>query len=475
MKAEGIREAIELGTRNGSFAIRVYRHGCRVGEDAAADTNRNTKFESWSLAKSVTALVFGRAMTLGKIGPDDPLGSLIAEADAAHGEITMRQLLTQTSGLRWNGLRDYNIFMPDRLHEALTVPIEKPPGSYWEYSQSGPALIAEAVERAVGEDFQEFAQRELFGRLGIAPDAWHWHRDGNGHTQGFFGLNMHPDDYARLGELMRRGGVWRGQRLLSRRFVREAVEPLSQNGCYGWLIWVNASKPCVGPRVIDRPVTDERSFPSLPADMFQYSGLLGQWVAVFPSQGVVIARVGIDVAGTFAGDTAWQEEMYRLVIDSITDDGTRFPKPAADATSVSDEDVDRGFVESLARPDEILAGELPPPLPPAGPARARATLIKFRTPRLGPHGMVRARLRCPPAWTAELAPRCRGAARLAGAAKPVRYAIRAGKARTVRFRLRPATVARIERRGRLALTIATRNRDAAGGTIARRSLVVRAR
>ena len=145
-----------------------------------------------------------------------------------------------TSGLQWNGLRDYNILMPDRIAEALTVPVEKQPGTYWEYSQSGPALVAEATQNAVGEDFQAYAQRELLGPLGIEPGTWRWQRDSAGHTQGFFGVHMVPDDFARLGELMRRGGVWRGRRLLSKRFVREAVAPIPQNGCYGWFIWVNA-------------------------------------------------------------------------------------------------------------------------------------------------------------------------------------------------------------------------------------------
>ena len=74
------------------------------------------------MAKSVTALMFGRAMQLGLIDPEDPVGSLVPEADAAHGRITNRDLLTMTSGLRWNGLRDYNIFtMPDRVRDALTL------------------------------------------------------------------------------------------------------------------------------------------------------------------------------------------------------------------------------------------------------------------------------------------------------------------------------------------------------------------
>ena len=70
-----------------------------------------------------------------------------------------------TSGLRWNGLRDYNIFtMPDRVRDALTLEVVKPPGTYFEYAQSPVSLLAEIVGRAAGEDVHGFAQRELMTR-----------------------------------------------------------------------------------------------------------------------------------------------------------------------------------------------------------------------------------------------------------------------------------------------------------------------
>lgn len=473
MDGERLDAAIAYGVENGAAAIRVYRNGCRVGADAGYEANRETRFESWSLAKSVTALVFGRAMSKGLIGPDDPLGSLVPEADAPHGSIRLRDLLTMTSGLKWNGARDYNITMPDRIREALTTEVEKPPGTYWEYSQSGPALVAEAVERAVGEDFQAFAQRELFGPIGIAEGSWFWRRDSAGNTQGFFGLNMRIDDFARLGELMRSGGVWRGRRLLSRRFVREAVEPVAQSGCYGWLIWVNASKPCVGPRIEERPVSDAPMFPTLPADAYQYAGLFGQLVTVFPSQGVIVARTGNDT-GTFSGGADWEEELYRQVLASIVDGSGRYPPADPDAKDVSREDVDRGFGEAFADPQN-LQPFAPPPLPPPGPARARATLIRFGPKLPTGSGMVKIRLRCPRAWAPGLRPRCAGKAKLGRAGAPVRYRIKGGRARTIRFRLRPAAIRRLERRGHLQTFVRTRNRDRAAGAVARRELTLRNR
>ena len=65
MDAAKLQNAIDYGTQNASLAIRVYRNGCRVGADRLAAVNQHLPFESWSLAKSVTSLIFGRAMSLG--------------------------------------------------------------------------------------------------------------------------------------------------------------------------------------------------------------------------------------------------------------------------------------------------------------------------------------------------------------------------------------------------------------------------
>ena len=465
MDAAKLQDAISYGQQNSSFAIRVYRYGCRVGEDSLAAANRGQKYQSWSMSKSIVALVFGRAMTLGLISPDDPLGSLLPEADEPHGEITMRHLLTMTSGLEWNGFRDYNVFMPDRLQNALTTPVAREPGSYWEYSQDGVALLAEAIGRSVGQDFQQFAQDQLFTPLGVEPDDWFWQRDEEGNTQGFFGLHMSADDFGRFGELMRREGVWEGRRLLSERFVTESITPVPQNGCYGYLIWLNASKPCIGPRVVDRPVSDERDFETLPADVYQFSGLFGQWVTVFPSQGMVVVRTGQD-SGTFTGSADWQEEMYRRMLGSITDEKVTSPPAAPDAERPISEDSDHGFGQALSRPDEYSQGESPPPLPPAGPLRARAVIIEPRAAHLTRSERAQVRLRCPPRWAEGIDAKCGGQARLSGAQEKLGYEIPAGRKRVLRFDMRPSFLRKLERRGEADVVARTKNRDRAKGTAA---------
>ena len=415
MDAEKLQSAIDYGTTQASYAIRVYRGGCLVGEDRLADQNRHSRYESWSMAKSVTSMIFGRAMTLGLMSPDDPVGSLVPEADQAHGAITVHDLLTMTSGLKWNGWRDYNIFtMPDRIRDALTLEVVKPPGTYFEYAQSAVSLLAEAVGRSAGEDAMAFAQRELMTPLGIEEGSWDWTRDRAGHVAGFYGVQMTPDDYGRLGDLFRRGGVWNGRRLLSREYVSRAVEPSKTNGCYGWLIWLNAAAPCIGPTVVNRPVEDSRDFPDLPADLYNFSGLFGQRVTVFPTQDLIIVRTGQDPGLIPAGEASWEHELYSRVLGAITDEKVEAP---GDAPRVNEEreDVDYGFGSALNEPDQYSKGAVQDPLPPAGPARARAAILRGGTKRAGRRGIVRVKLACPPQWPSPDLTACAGRAKLKGA------------------------------------------------------------
>ena len=234
MDAAKLNDALDEGPQNLSLSVRVFRHGCLVAADPLEPTNRDTKFESWSMAKSVTSLMFGRAVELGLISPDDPVGSLLPEADREHGAITMRHLLTMTSGLHWNGLRDYNVFTGfDRVRDALTLGTDHKPGTYFEYAQSPVSLLAEAIGRSAGRDA---------GRLRPAR-AVH----AAGHRAGLLGLDAGPLGPHR--RLLRGADAHRGLRAHGRadapgrRMEGQAaavedlharpITPTRTNGCYG--------------------------------------------------------------------------------------------------------------------------------------------------------------------------------------------------------------------------------------------------
>jgi CubicO group peptidase (beta-lactamase class C family) len=471
MDAAKLQDAMDYGTSQLSFAVRVYRRGCLVAEDREAAVNRTQTYESWSMGKSVTAMIFGRAMTMGLISPDDPVGALFPEADKPHGLIAMRDLLTQTSGLAWNGFRDYNIFtMPDRVRDALTLPIAHKPGTYFEYAQSPVSLLAAAVTRATGVDVQAFGQTQLLDALGIPAANWHWNRDSAGNVGGFWGVNMRPDDFARLGELMRRGGVWRGRRLLSKQFMHDAIAASPTNGCYAWLIWVNSAAPCVGPTISERPVRNSRDFPDMPADMYRFSGLFGQLVTVFPTQDLLVVRTGQDPGLVFAGGADWEHELYAKVLGSITDQ--KITPPGPPPMGPAQPNADYGFQTSFQHPDEYGKGAQQDPLPPAGPGRARALRLRLAHERASRDGTVLARIGCPRRWTGKAPAECAGTATLTGAGRALSYRLRPGQNALLRFRLTAARLATLRRAGTAALDLVATNRDPGGGTVARLAVVV---
>lgn len=363
-----LEAALDFARPRMSQEIAVYRHGCLVAE-RRWEAEEDARYDSWSIAKSVTAMAAGRAITRGLLDVDDRIGRYVPEAEGRHRSITVGQLLTMTTGLHWNLFRDYNIAMPDRVKDALSLEIDHEPGTFFEYAQSPVALLAKVVGNAARRDFQDFVQDELFGPLGIGEDRWTWERDRAGNTVGFMGLRMTVDDYARLGQLMHNRGVWRGKRLLDAAFVRDALKPSRTNPGYGYMFWLNRGKRYIAPTVYSRDERDHRHVLSAPKDMFYMAGIHEQRVWVVPSLGLMVVRVGgsgsrdpdtrSSVFTSASGD--FEHEFFRLLMAAVKDRKIPDPGPYEYGSPAPDLDPDYGMLKSAREPEDIAAGfGLPP-------------------------------------------------------------------------------------------------------------------
>ena len=115
-----------------------------------------------------------------------------------------RQLLTHTQGNHLNLSREFQVaFNPNRVQEFNRLAFDYKPGTHFAYSQTGPAVLNAVVQRAVGRDFQAFAQDELFTPLGIERNNYFWMRDASGWTEGYAQLHcarsMPPSE---IGEIL---------------------------------------------------------------------------------------------------------------------------------------------------------------------------------------------------------------------------------------------------------------------------------
>ena len=201
-----------------------------------------------SVTKSVVSSLIGMAIDDGLLTLDSAIGELIPDripdtADPRTADITLRHLLTMTSGWAWDVGTDYEtlIAADDWIALTLGLPVVHEPGTFYAYNTGGSHLLSVILAGVTGQDTPDFAQQRLFDPLGIAKPRWQ--RSPQRETIGGFGLELTPRDMAKLGLLYLREGVWDGGRLLPRAYVEAATTYQSEGDStgyanYGFQWWV---------------------------------------------------------------------------------------------------------------------------------------------------------------------------------------------------------------------------------------------
>jgi CubicO group peptidase (beta-lactamase class C family) len=322
MDGVALRATIRDATLHASLSLRVYRHDCLVATSVLDPLTESVANNVWSTTKGVVSLLTGRAVTLGALDVDDPIGRFLPPGlgDDAHRAITIRHLLTESSGLRFNWLPDMQPLMADSVRQVLALPFDHEPGTYFEYAQTTVNLLAYVVEQAVGRDLQDFAQDALFGPLGIDRDSWFWQRDRAGNTHGWANLFMPPLALARLGSLVLHEGRWRGEQLIAADYLREATTGTATNPAYGFLLWRFGVPGTITPSIPERRALDRGFIPAAPRDTIGFVGFQDQLIFVIPSTDTVIVRTGFppDVSvdlqeALTAKDGKWTHDLFRGV------------------------------------------------------------------------------------------------------------------------------------------------------------------
>ncbi|UDY35340.1 serine hydrolase domain-containing protein [Dermatobacter hominis] len=340
LDAEQLRSALDYAVAKGSQSVRVYRHGCLVGAGSNDPLVDWVPLPGWSMTKGIVSVLVGRAVELGALDVDDAIGEHLQVTDPRKAALTVRELLNQTTGLRLAWASDLNeAATTDSAAALLARPFEAVPGTTFNYAQTTVTLLVAVVEAAVGEDLQAFAQRELFGPIGITHDEWLWERDGAGRSQGFAFLRMTPTAFGRLGRLLLQDGTWAGRRLLPSDYIAQGRTGTAANPCYGFLWRNNDGVGCrqTGPML--GLETAGNWMPTVPSDAYGLSGMFDQLVLVIPSLDAVVVRLGLppqalgDPWGDVGGERpsmTWR--FFRTLMGAVTDmavadPGDWTPKP----------------------------------------------------------------------------------------------------------------------------------------------------
>jgi CubicO group peptidase (beta-lactamase class C family) len=260
-----------------------------VYERYFAGADRRTRQTSFSVAKPFLSTLVGIAIDEGSIGGvTDPVTDYVPELayrDQRFEEITLEDLLTMSSGLRYEEQElplpwgdDVDTYYGTDLRELALedTEIEGPPGRVWHYNNYNPLLIGIVLERATGTSVSEYMSTRLWRPLGAEVDAtWSLDSEDSGFEKMESGLNAAPVDYARFGQLLLHEGEWNGARIVSRDWVRAATAADTSTdpaGDYQYFWWVDTQRP----------------------GRFYGLGNFGQYLYVAPDADAVIVRNGRD-------------------------------------------------------------------------------------------------------------------------------------------------------------------------------------
>jgi CubicO group peptidase (beta-lactamase class C family) len=241
----GQRSAALLVVHQGK--LRLERYG--LGFDGAG------RWTSFSVAKSFTSTLLGAAVKDGFIQSlDDKVSVYIPELKgSAYDDVSVRQLLTMTSGVQWNedyadpnsDVAKFNNHQPEPGVEALVsymrqLPRAAPPGTRWHYSTGETNLVGTLVQRATKKPLATYLAEKVWGPAGMEQQAT-WILSKTGKEIGGCCVQASPRDYARMGLFILNGAKVNGQSIVPDDWWPQATTKRADIGLpgrgYGYQWW----------------------------------------------------------------------------------------------------------------------------------------------------------------------------------------------------------------------------------------------
>ena len=268
MCPDGIADAMTYAFTSGNDtgAVLVIRNGYIVAEEYSSDRMWSDLVTSWSVAKSFTSALIGRAIDDGYIqNLEQSVSDFIPSwQDSQKADITLDHLMTLSTALELiDGSVLYNT--EDQLQISIDRELIGTPGEkLYNYSNSDVMLAGEVIKAATGIKASVYLDNVLSTNL--QASTFEWWTDSKDHDLTYCCLDGIPRDFARFGLLYSRAGQWDGSTIVSKEWVDTSTAPALSN-TYGYYWWPTG-------------------------DGFTAIGLHDQIVAVFPADDLIVLRFG---------------------------------------------------------------------------------------------------------------------------------------------------------------------------------------
>src|SRR5216683_2758693 len=267
-----------LIAKDNTILVERYQYG-------RTDTDRLT---SYSMAKSVVALLIGIALKEGAIGSVDDLAETYVPGlkDTEYGRTPIKALLLMSSGVAFS--EDYASRSSD-INKLARLTLEdpagslaavkqfntrrSPPGARFSYASAETVVLGLVLAAATKRTVSDYAAEKLWQPLGAEADAT-WIIDATGQEVTFGYVNAVLRDWARLGLMLANRGNWQGKTVVPEDWLTasaaDALPTDSPLAKYGYQIWYSAD-----------------------AKRFALRGLRGQFVFVDPDLKLVLVQTAL--------------------------------------------------------------------------------------------------------------------------------------------------------------------------------------
>ncbi len=273
----------------GFRAVVVVHDGRIIGEAYADGFDENTPLLGWSMTKTITSGLIGTLIKSGQMKLTDTLVDSFPDwAEDNRQHITVEDMLTMSSGLRWNeGYGDVSdvtrmLYLSDDMAGFVTsLEAEAEPNTEFNYSSGTSTVLARVWQDQVKDDSLSYPQRALLLPLGMTSAILE--TDVSDTFVGSSYMYATARDWARYGQFLLQGGTWDGQQILPEGFTDWMFEPVAVSG----------GAYAKGHLWRDVP-GGEPPF----EDAVWMAGHDGQSVGIFPSRDLVIVRLGLTPSDT---------------------------------------------------------------------------------------------------------------------------------------------------------------------------------
>ena len=295
-------QAVDYADELDSYSLLIWHKGALRVEQYYDGFDASLRPETASMHKSVLGLLIAAAIEDGFIDSvDSRIGDYIdAWKDLPEGDITVRELLTMSSGLeslsREGGFNsDAMKFFTGRLDAraaVLGLRLKNEAGENFSYANTNSQLLALVLEGATKQPYASYLSQRLWQPLG-ADDASVWYFEEDGFPRTFASLLARSRDWMKVGLLFKEQGKYQNKQIISSELMTEVTNPSKNNQNYGWQVWlgnVHETTRYYNSQKVGIGVPFSKAFSV--DDMIYFDGFGGQRVYISKSADLVIVRTG---------------------------------------------------------------------------------------------------------------------------------------------------------------------------------------